>query len=52
MQFEKQQFMFSACPTRNTNQMLEFPQAMVSPNDNQDKLVGDPLCSFQNGKIK
>jgi hypothetical protein len=32
------------------NQMMGFPQAMVFPDYDQDKLVGDPLCSFQNGK--
>jgi hypothetical protein len=32
------------------NQMLGFPQAMVFPGDDQDKLVCDPVCGFQKGK--
>jgi hypothetical protein len=31
------------------NQMPGFPHAIVFPDDDQYKLVGDPLCSFQNG---
>jgi hypothetical protein len=30
--------------------MLGFSQAIVFPDYDQDKLVGDLVCSFQNGK--
>jgi len=30
--------------------MPGFPQAMVFLGGDQDKLVCDPVCSFQNGK--
>ena len=32
------------------NEMLGFSQVIVFPDDDQDKLVGDPVCSFKNGK--